>query len=184
MCLDAAPPRWKADVSAKDDNEWTPLHNAAAAGYTEVIELLLSAGADVCASDDVGTTPLLLAGSLEAVNLLIDAGADPNQLDVHGRNAIFHARKLDVLKVLLSRGASAKVLDNNCCTTLHHAGSLGYDAAVLCGLYKAGVDPTLKNMDDKTAADLAREKGHETAAKMIDLLVAKHQASAQDTATT
>ena len=43
------------DVNAKDDDGWTPLHNA---GTKEVAELLIAEGADVNAKDDDGTTPL------------------------------------------------------------------------------------------------------------------------------
>ena len=31
-----------ADIYAKDNAQWTPLHEAALAGHTEVVELLLS----------------------------------------------------------------------------------------------------------------------------------------------
>lgn len=170
----------KADISAQDITGYTPLHVSVVAGHISVIELLLSAGADVNTLNAERRTSLAIASSVghpEAVNLLIDAGADPNKLEAHGRNAMFLASSLDVIKVLLRRGASAKFIDIDGCSTLHHAGLLGRDGRLICALYQAGVDPTLRDLEGKTAADLAREKGHEDTAKMLDLLIAKHQAS-------
>jgi ankyrin repeat protein len=47
-----------ADVNAKADDEWTPLHNAAGWGHKEVVELLIAEGADVNVKDGDGETPL------------------------------------------------------------------------------------------------------------------------------
>jgi hypothetical protein len=47
-----------ADVNAKDEGEWTPLHSAAYWGEKEIAELLIAKGADVNAKNDVGITPL------------------------------------------------------------------------------------------------------------------------------
>lgn len=59
-----------------------PLHRAAMQGRTELIERLLSLGADVHATDHEGSTPLHRAvqgGSLRAVTTLLEAGADINR---------------------------------------------------------------------------------------------------------
>jgi ankyrin repeat protein len=53
--------------------------NAAAAGHTKIVELLISAGANVNLRDKLGFTPIAsaaYAGYGEIVQLLIDAGAD------------------------------------------------------------------------------------------------------------
>jgi ankyrin repeat protein len=53
--------------------------NAAAAGHTQVVDLLIRAGANVNLSNHAGFTPIASAahsGYLEIVRLLIDAGAD------------------------------------------------------------------------------------------------------------
>ena len=46
-----------ADVNAKDRQEATPLHGAAAAGHKGIVELLLSQNADPGARDKAGRTP-------------------------------------------------------------------------------------------------------------------------------
>jgi ankyrin repeat protein len=47
-----------ADLNAKDNNGWTPLHEAARKGHKEVVELLIAKGADLNAKDFGDTTPL------------------------------------------------------------------------------------------------------------------------------
>ena len=70
-----------ADVSAKSDDGWTPLHQAAYEGHKEIAELLIDKGADVNAMSDIGRTPLYWAadsGYKEIIELLIAKGADVN----------------------------------------------------------------------------------------------------------
>ena len=58
----------------------TPLHVAAALGYTEIVQKLLEAGADAGERGPNGNTPLLYAaqeGHVEVVRALLRAGADP-----------------------------------------------------------------------------------------------------------
>lgn len=50
-----------ADVNAKDDGGWTPLHWAAGRHDEQVAELLIAKGADVNAKDNDGWTPLRIA---------------------------------------------------------------------------------------------------------------------------
>jgi ankyrin repeat protein len=88
-----------ADVNAKVEEGWTPLHLAAENGHKEIIELLIAKGADVNAKGRWGSTPLLLAalyGHKEVVELLISNGADVNARDFLGMIlvdvAIWHSK--------------------------------------------------------------------------------------------
>ena len=82
-CLQAG-----ASTNVRDENGWTPLHEAARWGTAEAVTTLLEAGADPNARSELGSTPLSLAGlggSAGAVTALLEAGADPNVRDADGK---------------------------------------------------------------------------------------------------
>ncbi len=67
-----------ADVNAKDQGGWTPLHFAAYEGKTEYFNLLIAKGADVNVKTLKGETPLKLAMSkahLGLADILREKGA-------------------------------------------------------------------------------------------------------------
>ncbi len=79
-----------ADVNARDEDGWTPLHRAAM--YSKipgVVTALVKAGADVNARDENGWTPLHHAPWLNTtpaiVTALVKAGADPAARDKRGK---------------------------------------------------------------------------------------------------
>ncbi len=85
ICLDA-----RAELGARDENGWTPLHAAAAwNGNPAVVAALLDAGADPKARDENGWTPLHAAAAWNenpsVVAALLDAGADPKARDGDGK---------------------------------------------------------------------------------------------------
>jgi len=77
-----------ADVNAKEEDGWTPLHYAVYEGYKEIAELLIAKGADVNAKEEDGWTPLHDAATKEIAELLIDNGADVNAKDGTGSTAL------------------------------------------------------------------------------------------------
>ncbi len=88
---------------------FTPLHVVAAIGHTDIIELLLSKGADIKAviTDGiyVGSTPLHLAaqrGRTGVVELLLAQGADTDLTDGRGKTALDYAIS-DEMKALLRK---------------------------------------------------------------------------------
>jgi ankyrin repeat protein len=72
------------DVNARECDLWTPLHFAVRTKNTQVLEMLLSAGAEVDAETNEGITPLhesLLRLPVDeaVVEVLLSAGADPDR---------------------------------------------------------------------------------------------------------
>ncbi len=81
---------------AKNNEGQTPLHLAAERGYTRVIELLLSRGADVNDADSKGNTPLHYAAErckAETAKLLLKHGADPTARNAEGKTPVDVARE-------------------------------------------------------------------------------------------
>ena len=76
-----------AAANLPDDSKRTPLHDAASRNCTNVIPVLLHAGAKLEAKDQAGETPLHVAaqeGRVEAATMLIQAGAKINAQDDKG----------------------------------------------------------------------------------------------------
>jgi ankyrin repeat protein len=122
-----------------------------------------------------GFTPLGLAiyfGHEEIARSLVAAGADVNR---PSRNAIrvapLHSAvasgSLALVNLLLEHGAQPDTVEFLEATPLHSAASTG-SRGMVERLLKAGADPTRKTKDGKTAADLARQNGHEDLAVWIE----------------
>jgi len=74
-------------INLRDDSGRLPLHLAASRNCTDVIAVLIKAGANLEARSDAGETPLVVAAhesSFEAVKMLVDAGAKINVKDKKG----------------------------------------------------------------------------------------------------
>jgi basic membrane lipoprotein Med (substrate-binding protein (PBP1-ABC) superfamily) len=91
--------------NATTDDEVTPLLTAAAAGSSEIVELLIKKGADVNASAGGGVTPLHVAadhGDERMVDCLLAAGADPNAMDDEDAKPI-HAAAAKEFRAVVER---------------------------------------------------------------------------------
>uniref|UniRef100_A0A8C2AGV2 Myotrophin n=1 Tax=Cyprinus carpio TaxID=7962 RepID=A0A8C2AGV2_CYPCA len=91
------------DVNRTLEGGRKPLHYAADCGQAEMLEFLLSKGADVNAPDKHGITPLLSAtyeGHVTCVKILLEKGADKDRKGPDGLSA-FEAAESEAIRDLL-----------------------------------------------------------------------------------
>jgi len=133
-------------VDARDGFGLSPLHYAVAAGRTELIPLLVRAGADVEARGSRrGCTPLFYAsGHPTALRALLDAGADPNAKATRGHTALHSAAEMgfrDAAEILLEYGARTDLPDSEGRTPI----DLAEDPEVVELLLAHGANPKQEN---------------------------------------
>jgi ankyrin repeat protein len=69
----------------------TPLHWACFTGKKDIVELLLSKGADVNIKDNEGKIALHLAKTKEIAEMLVKKDSSVNAIDVNGKTPLFIA---------------------------------------------------------------------------------------------
>ncbi len=122
----------------------TPLMDAATAGSTEAMTVLIDKGADVNARNAFGTTALMMSATqIDKVQLLLDRGANPNLASKQGRTALFVAAMSEpsaaIVKLLVAKGADLRARDAFQNTVLT-AAAYGNDLATIRLVIDAGVD--------------------------------------------
>ena len=142
-----------ADVNARDENGWTPLHVAASSDDSEVVKVLVKLGADVNARDKYDGTPLHRVGRLhsgrgpvEVTRILIEAGADVNARNEVGETPLHNFALTgppEAVEALIEAGADLTVKDKWGSAPMHQAVCCSYDekkAAIIKILVDAGAD--------------------------------------------
>ncbi len=119
-----------AEVRAKDNNGWTPLHYASYYNHIEIAKLLIERGTDVNAKGNGGgRTPLHVAStynSIKIVELLIERGADVEAKDNDGWTPLYYAsswNRIAMAELLIDAGADVNVKDDRGYTPLYVAQS-------------------------------------------------------------
>ena len=118
-----------AQDSAHDNKKESPLHQAALAGNTKILKMLLDSPKKeelVKARNKKGETPLHCAArkSSQCVDLLLKAGAEVDAVDLGGETSLMRAACFDQIgsvRRLLASGASTKKVENREKTVLHIA---------------------------------------------------------------
>lgn len=152
------------------------LLSAAQNGNIKLIELLLSAGADVNTIDHDGETALMLAVKNQkkaAFTLLLKNGGDVNTVNKNGQSILLTAvqrNDQDAVESLLKSGADVNYADSNRKTALHYAVDEGYDNLIPI-LISAGADVNAKTDTGYTPLHYASAKGLEDI--ISDLITAR-----------
>ena len=140
-------------VNWRDISNNTALHYAAGAGHTDTVAFLLDRGADIEARnmDDKmwgSVTPLICAAewekNLETVKLLAARGANLNAQTGQGETALMRAAQYSIYNVNKEKGEK-----------------------IIRTLIALGADPSLKNVDGRTAFDIASKTAEPEAAIAI-----------------
>ncbi|MDC3418001.1 M48 family metallopeptidase [Aquibacillus salsiterrae] len=110
-----------------ENDDYTPLMEAAMNGDTKKVESLLAAGADPNQLTNYGESALSIAidyENTELVPLLLENGADPNLIDQYGLTPLYSAVVMDNLssaKLLLDAGANPMIVDEEGMTAIDYA---------------------------------------------------------------
>jgi ankyrin repeat protein len=150
----------------------TALEHAIFNANREILQLLLTAGADVNLRDSLGQTPIMMLGEKitpEIVWDLIRAGAKVNLRDQEGNTALIEAgacNNLEVLKALLEAGAKVDARNNVGETALMRAASEGLVNNVRA-LILAGEDVNARDGEGRTALMRALENEHRPVLRLL-----------------
>ena len=123
-------------------------------GHLELIDILISNGADLEAEDKLGMTPLLVAawyGHEQAVEKLIAWGSSPQAIDKKAETILHCASKndhFDVIKFLLNTCLNQLNLDaqeNKKLQTALHYAVINSDEDIVNRLIESGASLTIKD---------------------------------------
>ncbi|UCH83917.1 MAG: ankyrin repeat domain-containing protein [Candidatus Latescibacterota bacterium] len=152
-------------LNALNEEEETPLHFAAASGNLDLVEYLVSSGAEVDAPNNVGQTPLLYAaydGHVEICEFLIRVGAKADFRDGRGNSPLdFAARQgqLDVVALLIAEGAEIDRDGRDGRTPLWYAASTG-QLEIVKLLARDGADVTTTDDGGESVLLVSLNRGH------------------------
>lgn len=161
----------------KEENDFNnALVEAAYAGHTEIVQLLLENGADVNTADGDGNTSLIqaaYAGHIGIVHCLVENGADIDATDKNGDTALMwaaHKSRLPVVEFLVSKGASVDIQSEGKKTALHEAVLVGSSVDILeiiKILLEHGANIWLPCEGENTILDYAKKNSN---SRIVDLL--------------
>jgi len=156
------------------------LHLAASwPGNEEMLEYLLSKGADVNAYDDRAGTPLHIVTKwcpdVEALKILVDHGADVNTKNKWEEIPLHHAAKqtdVEILAYLISQGADVHAKNKQGETPLHCAVEES-STEIVAFLVSQGADISAKTSSGDTLLHLATRNHTENGLEMVKYFVAQ-----------
>jgi uncharacterized protein len=151
------------------------IFEAASLGKLECLTACARHAATINSRSNDGFTALHFAcyfGQAEAARLLIEKGAAvdavaSNAMKVMPLHSAASARNLEAARLLLEHGAPINARQQGGWAAIHAAAQNG-DRVLVELMLKSGADPTVANDEGKTPAAVAREKGHEEIAALLE----------------
>ncbi|KAJ5692535.1 hypothetical protein N7462_001958 [Penicillium macrosclerotiorum] len=168
-----------ADPNANDiPNFVKPLLEAASEGFTDIVETLLHAGANINIRSSIGHTAVHLASiysHFDTVRLLAGRGANMDLCGVDGNNPISSAvtnEKIEMVDLLVDHGCNTNYLDDAGRTPLMLAVLCMRDSSkgvkMLRFLLSRHADPNIRDPQGFTALDLAKDRGWQEGVSVLN----------------
>jgi uncharacterized protein len=164
-----------ADIHVMDEHGITPLMYAAREGHVEVVKLLLQRGAEINRRDTLMENTALMhaatTGRDSAIEALIAGGANIEARDVLGFTAMTYASIQGherAASVLLSHGANINTKSDAGLTPLMQVSFGGRQTRMIPFLLSHGADIAVKDIGNRTALDIAKEKGHDEFVRLLE----------------
>lgn len=162
-----------SNVNTRDENlGTTALEHAVRNGNREMVQVLLSAGADVKSRNSSKETVLMMLGEESTADIvwdLINAGAKVDLKDDEGDTALIEVamgKNLPVLTALLHAGAKVDDKNDEGQTAIMLAAA-NDQIANIRALIRAGADMNARDRKGRTALDYAIEEDHEKIIKLL-----------------
>lgn len=145
-----------ADLEARDDDGFTPLHSAVMRRNTPLVYYLLKMGAAIDPVSLYGDTPLSFASNRDMARLLLDHHAQVNGVTgARPLHAAAFSGRTEVVELLLNAGAAINGVDANGETALHRAVFRRYEEVVRLLLKRGAKVNVLDNAGrPRTALDM------------------------------
>ena len=147
------------------------LHTATRMEYSQVVDVLLIAGAEVEACLD-GKTPLMVSaeiGDRETAGVLLDNGASMMARENNGQTALHLAAReghKTVVGLLVDRGADKEAKDNKGQTALHLAAVNGHEGNARL-LLDQSAEIDARDTEGQTALHLAASSGRDSVLALL-----------------
>jgi ankyrin repeat protein len=160
------------DMATSSEEQYTPLHLAAAGNHLTMVERLLDEGHDPHARSEDGSTPILVAaerGHLTVVERLLKEKVDPDPRSVMGWTPLHHAASrghILVVDRLLKERVDPKSQTVDGLTALHWS-AMGEHVDVTKRLLEENLDPNSLSLNGTTPLHLAAVMGHELAVEQL-----------------